>query len=174
MLVKDELWKFVNSRKIKKMTLQQMQEFVSLIDSGLDAHGKAHPRIAAFNNAVKKAVRKGTVVPKRIEDILAAGRKFMKTRRFRLLAAGAIISSFLGEVVKQHVDLLDVVSKSGHYKRAMEALEAGDLARAHSLLVGDRDSLYLEILTRVGAQAALNFKTAMEKVFAAARDRNDK
>jgi hypothetical protein len=96
----------------------------------------------------------------------------MKHPRFKLLVAGAVISGLLGDVVAQQADVLDVASKSGHYQRAMQALQDGDLARARALLVGDRDSLYMEILTRVGAHAALNFKTAMEKVFESARNRD--
>jgi hypothetical protein len=109
-----------------------------------------------------------------MEDILTAGRKYMKTSRFRLLAAGAVISGVLSEVVEQQVNLLDVASTSGHYRRAMQALQDGDLDRARTLLIGDSDSLYMEILTRVGAHAALNFKKAMESVFESARSRDYK
>jgi hypothetical protein len=171
-IVKDQLKKFIDHRKIKKMTPEQMEEFIDLINNGLDAFGEPHPQIAAFNNAIRKALPKGTSVPKKMEDIIAAGRKYMKHPRFKLLVAGAVISGLLGDVVAQQADVLDVASKSGHYGRAMQALQDGDLARAHALLVGDRDSLYMEILARVGAHAALNFKAAMDKVFESARDRD--
>jgi hypothetical protein len=169
--VKDELKKFIESRKIKKMTVEQMQEFINLVDNGLDAFGAPHAQIAAFNNAIKRAIPNRSNVPKRVEDIIAAGRKYMKHPRFRLLVAGAIVSGLLSDIVAQQVDVLDVAAQSGHYKRAMQALDDGDLAQARRLLVGDRESLYMEILVRVGAHAALNFKAAMEKVFAAAHDR---
>lgn len=171
-LVKDELKQFIKKRKIKKMTVEQMQEFIGLIDSGLDASGKAHPKIAAFNDAIRKAIPKGTSSPKKVEDIITAGRKYMKHPRFKLLVAGTIISGVLGDFVAQQTEVLDVASKSGHYRRALLALQDGDLARAHRLLTGDRDSLYMEILAKVGAHAALNFKAAMEKVFESARDRD--
>jgi hypothetical protein len=173
-IVKDELKGFIKQRKIKKMTVAQMEEFISLINRGLDASGKPDRRIAAFNNAIRKALPKGTAAPRKMEDILAAGRKYLKSSRFRLLAAGAVVSGVLSEVVAQQVNVLDVASKSGHYKRAMQALQDGDLDRAQRLLVGDRDSLYMEILVRVGAHAALNFKTAMEMVFESARNRQYK
>jgi hypothetical protein len=83
-----------------------------------------------------------------------------------------VISGLLGDVVAQQADVLSLAATSGHYRRAMQALQDGDLARAHALLVGDRDSLYMEILTQVGAHAALNFKVAIEKVFESARDRD--
>jgi hypothetical protein len=152
------------------MTVEQMREFVGLVNNGLDAHGQPHPQLSAFNNAIKKAVPQGTTAPSKIDDILAAGRKYMKSSRFRLLAAGAVVSGILSQVVAQQVNVLDVASKSGHYKRAMAALQDGDLDRARRLLLGDGDSLYMEILLRVGAHAALNFKAAMEKVFAEAHE----
>jgi hypothetical protein len=173
-LVKKELKKFIKQRKIKKMTANQMQEFVQLINSGRNASGKPDPRIAAFNKAIRKALPKGTKAPSTMDEILAAGRKYMKSSRFRLLAAGAVVAGVLSEVVNQQVKVLDVASTSGHYKRAMLALQDGDLARAHALLLGDQDSLYMEILGRVGALAALNFKKAIEKVFESARDRDYK
>ena len=173
-LVKDELKEFIKQRKIKKMTVAQMEEFTSLIVRGLDASGEPDRRIGAFNKAIRKALPKGTAAPKKMKDILAAGRKYLKSSRFRLLAAGAVVSGVLSEVVAQQANVLDVASKSGHYKRAMQALQDGDLARAHGLLTGDRDSLYMEILVRVGAQAALNFKTAMDKMFESARNREYK
>lgn len=171
-LVKKELERFIDHRMIKKMTPEQMEEFVELINKGLDAFGEDHPRIATFNDAIRKAIPIGTSSPKKIEDIITAGRKYMKHPRFKLLVAGAVISGLLGDVVAQQADALNVAAKSGHYRRAMLALQDGDLARAHALLTGDRDSLYMEILAQVGAHAALNFKAAMEKVFESARDRD--
>ena len=169
--VKEELQAFIKRNKIKKMTAAQMDEFVGLMKKGLDASGKSHGVIGAFNNTVKGMVKQGAAAPSKMDDILAAGRKYLKHSRFQMLAAGAVISGLLGEVLQKHIDALDVAAKSGHYQRALQALQDGDLARAHALLIGDHDSLYQEILVRVGAQAALNFKAAMDRVFATARNR---
>jgi hypothetical protein len=53
----------------------------------------------------------------------------------------------------------------------MRALEQGDIAKAHALMTGDGDSLYSEILVKVGFQAATNFRIAMDKVFEIAHER---
>lgn len=172
--VKDELKQFIKQRKIKKMTVEDMQEFIELINSGRDAAGKRHPRIDAFNKAIRGVIPKGTKAPKTLEEIMAAGAKYMKHPRFRLVLAGAFIASLLGDAVAQETELLEVASKSGHYKRAMKALDEGNLDEAHRLLIGDGNSLYMEILTRVGAVAALDFKSAMEKVFESARNKEFK
>jgi hypothetical protein len=169
--VNEQLKEFIKARKIKKMTAEQMEEFVSLINNGLGANGKAHDEIAAFNKAIRATLPKGATASSKMEDILAAGRKYMKTSRFRLLAAGAVVSGLLGELLQKHVDALNVAAKSKHYQRALRALQDGDVAKAHALLTGDRDSLYMEILLQVGFQAAANFKIAMDKVFETAHNR---
>ena len=151
------------------MTPKQMEEFIGLINNGLDALGEPHPKIAAFNKAIKAAVPKVAAAPSKIEDIIAAGRKYMKTSRFRLLAAGALVSGLLGEVLQQHVNGLEVAATSKYYKGALQALQGGDLNRAQALLIGGRDSLYLELLSKVGAHAAMTFQHEMENVFAGAR-----
>src|SRR6202021_1691895 len=120
--------------KINKMTKEQMRDFVGLVENGLDAKGKPHPEIGPFNRAIKKMVPKGTSAPTKMDDVLAAGRKYMKTSRFRLLAAGAVLSGVLSDAVAAQVQSLDVMSDSGHYKQAIKALQDGDLDRAHRLL----------------------------------------
>jgi hypothetical protein len=163
--VKEELLKFIKDRKIKKMTANQMEEFIGLINRGLGANGKIHGEIAAFNRAINAAVPKGTIVPSNVDDVIKAGNKYLKGSRFRAVIAGAIVSGVLGEVVAKQVEILQTAKDSGHYKRALQALEDGDLGKAQSLLVGERDSLYMEILLKQGAIAALRFRKAMEKAF---------
>ncbi len=172
--VKAELQKFIEQNKIKKMTAAQMEEFVGLIENGLGADGKPHDFIGPYNKAIKGMLPKGTVRTSKLDDILAAGRKYMKHSRFRLLAAGAVVSGILGEVVAQQVKVLNVASSSGHYRQALRALQDGDLTKARNLLIGDHDSLYHEILAQVGAHAALNFKATVERVFANAQNREYK
>ena len=109
-----------------------------------------------------------------MEDVLAAGRKYMKTRRFRLLAAGAVLSGFLSDAVAAQIKSLDVMSDSGHYQQAIKALQDGDLDRAHWLLTGDKNSLYTEIMDRVDVYAALRFKKKMDEEFDRARMREYK
>jgi hypothetical protein len=168
--VNEELKKFIEARKIKKMTAKDMEEFIGLINNGLGANGQAHDAIAAFNKGIREALPKGPAPSSKMEHILAAGRKYMKTSRFRLLALGAAAAGLLGDMLQKHVDALDVAGESGHYRRAMRALEQGDVAKAHALLTGDRDSLYSELLVRVGFQAATNFRIAMDKVFEMAHE----
>ncbi|MGD9721838.1 MAG: hypothetical protein AB7O59_11040 [Pirellulales bacterium] len=168
--VKTELKKYMKLHKIKKMTVEQMQDFIDLINSGRGANGTPHPQIAAFNNAIKRMVPKDIKVPKKVEDILAAGRKYMKHPRFRVFVAAAVISGVLSEAILKTTQLADLAGKSGHYRRAIKALEDGDLDRAKRLLIGDDDSLYMEILLRLDAKAALDFKKAIEKVFESARN----
>jgi hypothetical protein len=55
---------------------------------------------------------KGTGTSSKLEDVLAAGRKYMKHSRFRLLAAGAVVSGILGEVVAAQAKVLHVAAKS--------------------------------------------------------------
>jgi hypothetical protein len=100
--------------------------------------------------------------------MLAAGRKYMNHARYRFIAAGAVVSGLLGEIISQQIKLLEVASNSGYYRQALKALENGNISKAQSLLIGDRDSLYHEIMVRVGAHAALNFRAHMERVFAKA------
>lgn len=88
-----------------------------------------------------------------------------------MLAVGAMAAGLVGDALQKHVDALEVAGKSGHYRRAMRALEQGDIAKAHALMTGDADSLYLEILVKVGLQAATNFRIAMNKVFEIAHER---
>jgi hypothetical protein len=175
--VRSELQKFIEQNKISKtnkMTPAQMEEFTNLIENGLGANGQPHDFIGPYNRAIKGMLRKGTVRPSKLDDIMAAGRKYMKHSRFRLLAAGAVVSGILGEVIAQQVKLLSVASSSGLYRKALKALQDGDLSKARNLLIGDHDSLYHEILGQVGAHAALNFKAAVEKVFANAQNRDYK
>ena len=77
-------------------------------------------------------------------------------------------------MVAQQVKVLSVALSSGFYRQAVKALQDGDLTKARNLLIGDHDSLYHEILGQVGAHAALNFKAAMERVFANAQKREYK
>jgi hypothetical protein len=148
-----------------------MEEFIGLINNGLGANGEPNKEIVAFNNAIRKTLPKGPSRSTKLDDVLAAGRKYMKTSRFRLLAAGAMTAGLVGDMLQKHVDALEVAGKSGHYRRAMRALEQGDIAKAHALMTGDGDSLYGEILEKVGFQAATNFRIAMDKVFEMARER---
>ncbi len=104
-----------------------------------------------------------------MEDIIAAGKKYMKQSRFRLMAMGAVLSSVLGEAVSAGTSALQVASETKHFPQAIEALQDGDIDKARRLLTGDRDSLYTEILTRIGPLSALNFKKAMDEVFEWAR-----
>ena len=168
--VNEELRAFIQARKIKKMTAKDMEEFVGLINNGLGANGQAHDEIAAFNKAIRDALPKGPAASSKMEDILAAGRKYMKTSRFRLLAVGAAAAGLVGDMLQKHVDALEVAGESGHYRRAMRALEQGDVAKAHALLTGDGNSLYSELLVKVGFQAATNFRIAMDKVFEMAHE----
>ncbi|MBI2823622.1 MAG: hypothetical protein HYX69_02900 [Planctomycetia bacterium] len=169
--VKEELQAFIKRNKITKMTAEQMEEFGDLMKSGAKASGKPHPQIGAFNSAIKAQVAKGTAPPSTMDDILAAGRKYLKHPRFQILAAGAVISGVLGEVVAQQVKVLQVAAHSGHYERALRALTNGDLDRAQRLLIGDDQSLYVEIQDRVGFHAAEHFKIAMRRAFANATNR---
>jgi hypothetical protein len=170
--VRKELRAFIDARGIKKMTPKDMAEFTDLIKSGRGANGKPNKVIASFNKAIKGIVPKGTKPLTSMDEIMAAGAKRMKHSRFKLLAAGAVISGVLGEVIGQQVNVLDVAANSGHYRRALKALEEGDLSKAQSLLIGDGNSLYHEILGQVGAHAALNFKKTMERVFEMARNQD--
>jgi hypothetical protein len=173
-LVDQELMKFIKARKIEKMTAKEMEEFIGLINNGLGANGEPNKEIADFNNAIRKALPTGTSRSTKMEDVLAAGRKYMRTSRFRLLATGAMAAGLVGDMLQKHVDALEVAGKSGHYRRAMRALEQGDIAKAHALMTGDGDSLYSEILVKVGFQAATNFRIAMNKVFEIAHERASK
>jgi hypothetical protein len=172
--VKAEIQKFIKQNKIKKMTAAQMEEFAALMENGLGADGTPHKFIGTYNKAIKRMLPKGTIRPSKLDDILAAGRKYMKHSRFRLLAAGAVVSGILGEVVAQQVKVLNLASSSGFYRQALGALQDGDLTKARNLLIGDHDSLYHQILVQVGAHAALNFKAAMERAFANAQNREYK
>jgi hypothetical protein len=172
--VRAELHKFIKQHKIKKMTVAQMAEFTSLIENGFGADGRPHAFIGRYNKAIKAMLPKGAIRPNKLDDILAAGRKYMKHSRFRLLAAGAVVSGILGEVVAQQIKILNVASSSGLYRQALRALQDGDLSKARGLLIGDHDSLYHEILGQVGAHAALDFKATIERVFANAQDREYK
>jgi hypothetical protein len=60
---------------------------------------------------------------------------------------------------------LEITANSRKYQAALKALQQGDLARAHNLLTGAGDSLYNEIVEKVGAHAGLNFKTAIDQIF---------
>jgi len=166
--VKKELQTFIKMNKItksNKMTAAQMEEFVGLLKKGLGADGEANPVIGPFNSDVQGMVPKGTKAPTTMEEILAAGRKYMKNPRFQTLAAVAVISGVLGEIVNQQTKLLEVTANSRHYQAALRALERGDVASAHGQLTGVRDSLATEIVEKVGAHAGLNFRTAMDKAF---------
>jgi hypothetical protein len=169
--VKEEILAFMKLKNIKMMTGPQMEEFVALLKSGLDARGLPHPQIGPFNSAIQGMVAKGAAPSSKFDDVLAAGRKYMKHPRFQVLAAGAVISGVLGELISQQVDILKVTGCSQHYRRAMQALQNGDLAAAQHLLTNGINSLYTEILVRAGAGAALNFKTAMDRVFTDATKR---
>ncbi len=153
----------------------QMKRFSDLMENGLDAGGKPHRIIGEYNGAIKKMLPKGAIGKStKFEDVLAAGRKYMKHSRFRLLAAGAVVSGILGEVVAAQVSALEVAADSGYYKRALHELQNGNLDKARRLLLADDQSLYAEILGHVGAHAALNFRRAMEKVFEDATNRDYK
>lgn len=174
--VRAEIKEFIKKNNISrsnKMTGAQMKEFAELMENGLDANGEAHPFIGRYNKAIKGMVPSSRKVNK-IDEVLAAGRKYMKNSRFRVLAAGAVVSGILDEVVAAQVKVLEVAATSGHYERALRELENGNLDKAQRFLVGDGQSLYTEILGQVGAQAALNFKQAMEEVFVDASQRDYK
>jgi hypothetical protein len=162
--VKDELQKFA---KGKKMSGKDMEKFAGLIQEGKDAAGKEHPQIKAFNDAIKKDVK--SCPTGNYKDIVDAGRRIMKSPRFFNLGVGAALAHLLSESVSAQAQVLDVTASSGHYSRAMNALAQGDLATAQRLLTGGQNSLYMEILTKVGAQAALNFKNAMDDKFSNGR-----
>ena len=142
-----------------------MAEFVDLIKSGRGADGEPNKLIGRFNRAIKTMVPKGSSAPTKMEDILAAGRKHMKTARFRLLAAAAVLSGVLSDAVAAQIKSLDVTSDSGHYQQAIKALQDGDLDRAHRLLTGDKNSLYTEIMDKVDVYAVLRFKKKMDEEF---------
>ncbi|MBS0207911.1 MAG: hypothetical protein JSS27_03060 [Planctomycetes bacterium] len=163
--VKQEILKFIERKRIKKMTKEQMEEFINLIESGKGSNGRPHDVIGPFNRAIKKAVPRGTKVVTAMDDVMANGRRIRTQPRFNILTKAAIASAFLGEAIAAQASVLQVAGTSGHYRRAMEALDAGDLVRAQSLLTGDNDSLYMEILTQVGAYAALNFRSAVDEMF---------
>ena len=168
-LVRRQLEEYLKLRRIRKMSAAQMKEFVDLIKAGRGANGEEHGKIAAFNRAIKAQVPRGTKVPTKMEDVLAAGRKYMKSSRFRVLAAGAFVSSVLGEAIAQEAKLLDVAAKSGYYELALDALQDGDLEQAEKWLIGGSNSLQSEILFQVGATASLDFQMAVLHVFATAR-----
>ena len=168
--VKKELQLYIKKHSIKKMSVEQMQDFIGLINKGLRANGKVHEEITAFNNAIRATVVDAAKVPTKTEDILASGRRYMKHPRFKLLAAGAIASGLLAEALGQSVEALKVAANSPHYRRALETLQAGDLAKAQRSLIGEDNSLYAEIQHRVSPHAALHFKDQVLKVFKAAAE----
>lgn len=167
---------FIEANKIsktKKMTAAQMKRFSDLMQNGLDANGKPHPTIGSYNKAIKGMRPKGSVRKmNKLDDVLAAGRKYTKHARYRFLAAGAVVSGILGETVAAQAKILDVAANSGHYERALREPQNGNLDKAERLLIDDDRSLYAEILDRAGAHAALHFKRAMQKVFADAAKRD--
>ena len=167
--MKLELEKFFVENKINKrsrMTVAQMEKFTDLMKRGIDIKGKAHPRIGLHNKAIKGMLPKGSVDgARKLDDVLAAGRKYMKYRGFQVIAAAAVLSNILGEVVASEIKGLHVMAQSSYYKRAIRALQMGNIAQAQTLLTDDRDSLYMEINARVGATAALNFKRRMDEAF---------
>ena len=168
--VKEELKLYIEKNSIKQMTVEQMQDFIGLVNKGLDASGEPHPQIAAFNNAIKKAVAGGAKVPKKTEDILAAGRRYMKHSRFKVVALAAFLGGLLSEALGQSVQSLEVAATSSHYRRALKALQNGDLGTAQLSLIGESKSLYTEILDRVGHTAAADFKSAVIKAFRSAAE----
>lgn len=176
--VKTQLEVFIKNNKIsvaRKMTGAQMEEFTRLTTSGLDANGQPHEIIARYNRGINKLLPKGSAaVSRRFSDVLAAGQKYMKHSRFRLLAAGAVVSTIVGEVIAAQTGLLEVASSSGHFERAIQQLQSGNLGGARLLLIGDDKSLYSEIMGKVGAHAAIHFKRTMERVFADAANREYK
>ncbi len=106
-----------------------------------------------------------------MDDIVAAGRKYLKRTRYRNLAIGAVVSGLLGDALAAHVDALEVAANSRYYREAIKAPNEGDLDRAYRLLTADGHSLYSEILHHGGASsvAALNFKTKVDNAFVQAR-----
>ncbi len=156
------------------MTTAQMKRFVELVENGLGANGEPHDYIGRYNQAIKGLLPKGRKPATSLEQVLDAGKKYMKHARYRYLAAGAVVSGVLGETVAAQAKILDVAATSGHYERALRELRNGNLDHAQRLLLDDNHSLYAEILDRAGAHAALHFKRTMQQVFADAKHRDYK
>ena len=132
--------------------------------NGLDINGHSHSVIAPYNDGIKKLLPKNAPTKSSaIDDVIAAGRKYMKQGRFRMLAAGTVVSGVLGEAVAAQAKILQVATDSGYYRRAVRELQNGNLDKRKSLLIGDDQSLYAEILDKVGPHAAIHYKRAMEK-----------
>ncbi|MGQ0636860.1 MAG: hypothetical protein ACT4QC_19810 [Planctomycetaceae bacterium] len=170
--LKEELPKFIKLKKVSesnKMTAEQMEELVGLIKDGKGAYGQELPKIADFNRGVRERVIPGFRQPKTMEEVLALGRKIAKQRAFRLMIAGAAVSFGVGELVAQEIGMLNVAANSNNYRKAIAALDRGDLNMAQKHLTDDPDSLYIEIAERVSATAALNFKGAIDRAFENAR-----
>jgi hypothetical protein len=173
--VKKQMERYIKDNKIttsKPMTKEQMKQFAEYMEKGLDARGNPHEVIGSYNNAIKKMLPKGAAgTSSKMDDVLAAGRKYMKHRGFQSIAAAAVLSNVVGEVVAGEIKGLQVMADSSYYKNALAALQRGDIGKAQNLLTGD-DSLYTEIITRVGATAALNFKRRIDEAFDAAQKRS--
>ncbi len=173
--VETQLKEYMKENKITEknpMTGRQMKKFADRIERRIGANGEEHEIIKRYNTKIKELVKKGAETANKYDDVLAAGQKYMKHARYRFLAAGAVLSGVLGEAVAAEAKILDVAAKTGHYERAIGALQRGDLNEARKQLLDDADSLYAEILVQVGAHAALNYKRAMEKAFEDAANRN--
>jgi len=61
--VKEELKSYIKLKKIKKMTLTQMEEFVGLMKNGQTAFGTPNREIAAFNKAIGGTIAKDATAP---------------------------------------------------------------------------------------------------------------
>jgi hypothetical protein len=165
-LAEQELYSFITDiKKTQTLTGKEMEEFAKLLSEGKGASGAVNNEIKAFNDAIKATVKPGVKVPTKYDDIVEAGKKYMKNGRFRSLVMGGVLAGLLTEAVATQVKVLEVTAKSGHYKRAIEALEDGNIAYARSLLVSTNDSLYMEINAKVNATAAGNFRMLADKLF---------
>lgn len=73
----------------------------------------------------------------------------------RLLSLATLLA---GGVLNQFVKGADVASRSHNLRRAIEALKNNDLNTATNRMVGDRDSLYLDLLDHGLTTPALDLK----------------
>jgi len=172
--VDKEFRKFINLKLgaggRRKLNEHQVAEFDDLLRSGKGANGRENEIIFKYNKGLQKVIIGGYKPRPSVQDVVKKGFAIGKQQRYRDFLKGAVILVALNELLPRQAGAGEIIAKSRHLPDALNALERGDLVEAERLLVGQNDSLYMELLAAKGANlmsgnVASAFYLAVRKLF---------
>jgi hypothetical protein len=166
-LVREELERYFRKHGIKQMTAEQMYDFASKVEAGLNHNGKVHPELKKFNDAIRKehaawlrAEKGRQALNKSCDAWRDRGNTYLKNPRVAQRMLSATMASLASSALLEGAGAIAFAADNRNFRDGIRALADGDPDTAYNAFFGQtgEEGFYGDLVDKGFPRAALVFR----------------